>query len=127
MWPVRALILALAFLLNATAATPDAERVKKLEEGLLAPCCYAEPVARHNSEVAAKMRAEITSWVAEGKSDAAILAIYKERYGLRVLAEPEGARFLWLSLIPWVAFAIGFAIVVLVIRKLRAPPADVPA
>jgi cytochrome c-type biogenesis protein CcmH len=124
---MRILVCALAFLLTAAAAPPNADRVKKLEEALLAPCCYAEPVARHNSEVAAKMRAEITAWVEEGKTNAEILAVYKEQYGLRVLAEPEGARFVWLSVIPWVALAIGFAIVVLVIRRLRAPPADVPA
>lgn len=120
------LFFAAAMTLNG-AALSGAERIQKLEQALLAPCCYAEPVARHNSEAAAKMRAEIAAWVGEGKSDAEIVDVYKQRYGLRVLAEPDGARFWWLSLIPWLAFAAGIVVVVLVIRALRAPPAGSPS
>lgn len=89
--PVALLIASALSLLCGAAPTADQrERIHKLENSLIAPCCYSELVSRHNSEVAAKMRLEIAAWVTEGKSDREILDTYKELYGLRVLAEPEG-------------------------------------
>ncbi len=62
---------------------------------MLAPCCYAEPVARHQSEIAVKMRLEIQSWVNTGKTDEEILAVYKAQYGARVLAPPPREAWMW--------------------------------
>ena len=46
--------LAGVFALPATAETPDEQkaRVQRIEDAVLAPCCYTEPVSRHQSEVA---------------------------------------------------------------------------
>lgn len=63
----------------------DMARVKKLEESLLAPCCYGEPVSRHMSEVAFQMREEIVERVQAGQSDQDILEHYKLLYGEQVL------------------------------------------
>ena len=107
-------------------APPEQERIARLENMVLAPCCYAEPVSRHSSEIALKMRAEITAWVSEGKTDREILDTYKQLYGLRVLAEPEGASWWWATLVPWAIFALASIVTVLILRSWRhAAPAPV--
>ena len=84
--------LALTFLMigSINSQAEQGGRIAHLENALLAPCCYREPVSRHQSEEAVALRAEITKWVTEGKSDREILDYCKARYGLAVLAEPDG-------------------------------------
>lgn len=103
------------------AAAPS--RVENLENALLAPCCYTEPISRHRSEVAFQMKREIRTWIAEGKTDREILDAYKARYGARILADPEGSTWWWVTLTPWVALALGVLVAVYVLRRLRARPA----
>jgi cytochrome c-type biogenesis protein CcmH len=106
----------------------ESGRVATLENALLAPCCYQEPVARHGSETAATMRAEIRRMVAEGRTDREILDHYIGRYGKRVLVEPEGAARQVMNAIPVAAAAFGLAVVVLLIRRWRqGRGADGPA
>jgi cytochrome c-type biogenesis protein CcmH/NrfF len=64
---------------------------------------YSEPVFRHTSEVAAKMRTEITDWVSAGKPDRDILDAYEQQYGDRVFAEPEGSKWWWVNIVPSVS------------------------
>lgn len=96
-------------------------RIESLESSLLAPCCYSEPVSRHRSDVAVQMKAEIAELVAEGKTDREILDLYKQRYGARVLMEPEGARWWWTNIVPAVVLALGFAFVVFVMKRWLRP------
>jgi len=57
-----------AGLVLAETAEKQQARVERLEHAVLAPCCYTEPVAIHQSEIAVKMRLEIAKWVAaEGR------------------------------------------------------------
>lgn len=106
----------------ASALTPDQRsRIAKLENSLLAPCCYSEPVARHRSEVSLAMRAEIQKMVVANKSDREILDLYKNRYGLRVLVEPEGARWWWMHVVPVVAAIVGLGLVLLLLRRWFKP------
>lgn len=63
-----------------------------LHRELLAPCCYRETLDHHMSDAASAMKAEICEMVANGKTEHEIVELYKSRYGLRILAEPEGAR-----------------------------------
>jgi cytochrome c-type biogenesis protein CcmH/NrfF len=119
--PVRVFAIGIAVIMMAGASAPSPspdqqERIRRLELALLAPCCYSEPVLRHNSEVSVKMRAEIADWVVQGRSDREILDTYKQQYGLRVLAEPEGGRWWWEHVVPLIALGVGFLIVVLVLR-----------
>lgn len=108
--------LALAAVL-LSAQTPE-ERIRHLEQILLAPCCYSEPVAVHRSETATEMRVEIARFVKEGKSDREIIDHYKQLYGARVLIEPEGELRFWVYVLPPVAAALGLAFVILAIRKM---------
>jgi cytochrome c-type biogenesis protein CcmH/NrfF len=101
-------------------------RIEHLENALLAPCCYSEPVSRHRSEIALRMREEIANWVAQGKPDREILDIYKARYGARVLVEPEGRAWWVVHVVPGIAFALGVGFAVLVLIRLRARPQAEP-
>lgn len=117
-------------LLAAPALTPQQRSlVEKLERALLAPCCYQEIVATHNSEQARAMRAEIAEMVAAGRSEREILDYYKQRYGARILAEPEGVQWWIVNVVPVGMLAAGAVIVALVLRRWRraAQAGDVPA
>jgi len=108
----------LLFALSGPAGDPSQQaRIKRLEEMLLAPCCYSEPVSRHQSEVARKMRVEISDWVAQGRSDRQILGSYKQIYGPRVLIEPEGALRWWIYVVPALATVVGLALTLALLRK----------
>jgi len=114
---------------NQISADPaQQQRIRQLEESMLAPCCWAESVAVHRSEIAARMRAEIAKFVAQGMTDREILDHYKGIHGARILREPEGgARFL-VYLIPVVATVAGLLLVLVVIRRLsHHVPEDQPA
>lgn len=118
-------IFALAGGQAADFSSDQQRRIEKLENSLLGPCCYSEPVATHRSEIALAMKAEIARLVAEGKSDREILDLYKSRHGLRVLVEPEGARWWWMHIVPIVVTVLALGFVIYLLRKwLRPLPAS---
>ena len=118
-------LLSLAFGQSADLTDDQRKSIEKLENSLLAPCCYSDPVASHRSEIALAMKAEIARLVAEGKSDREILDLYKGRYGLRVLVEPEGARWWWMHIVPIAVTVLALSFVVYLVQKwLRPLPAS---
>lgn len=116
---LRLIVLLPAIILLADDTTPQA-RIKRLEDSLLAPCCYSEPVSKHRSEVAQNMKKEIAGWVAEGKSDREILDTYKRLYGPRVLIEPEGVLRWWVYTVPALAVVMGLVLTISLLRKWRS-------
>jgi cytochrome c-type biogenesis protein CcmH len=122
------LVFAILSLTAALSAQPSGDRqarVLKLESSLLAPCCWAEPVSTHRSEVALQMRGEIADFVNAGKSDQEVLDFYKRKYGLRILVEPEGALWWWMHAVPFAVLAIGAVVVVFLLKRwLRPLPAS---
>ncbi|MBS1856509.1 MAG: cytochrome c-type biogenesis protein CcmH [Acidobacteria bacterium] len=124
---LRVLWCVIAACLPAFAgAQPD--RVAHLENSVLAPCCYTEPVSRHQSEIAMKMRLEIAKWVEQGRSDEDILAEYVARYGAKVLVDPSTLPRPWSYWVPWVLVALAsVGTGALVLRLRRAAPAPAPA
>jgi cytochrome c-type biogenesis protein CcmH len=92
----------------SAVALPDVgtDRVSALTNRLLAPCCWRESVSVHKSPVADDLRQRITTEVAEGRSDEAILNSLIREYGKRILREPEGAQQHWLYWIPVVAVVL---------------------
>ena len=119
------LLLWISFGLSATATDVDSARMQNLENSLLAPCCYAEPVSRHQSEIAVKMRVEIAKLMEQGKTDEEIREIYINRYGTKVLAnitvEPG-----WSYLVPWLVVMAAVTAAVGLIWKWRAHPPSAP-
>ena len=114
---VLAVLLVLSSAAVAELTTGQKARAVALQKSLLAPCCWAEPVATHRSELALEMRAEINRMVGEGKSDREILDHYRARYGMRILVEPEGERSFWMHLVPPIAILAGAAWVVFLIHR----------
>jgi cytochrome c-type biogenesis protein CcmH len=119
---IASILIAALLLAAPEARSEDARaRINRIEDSLLAPCCWQESVRHHMSEVALQMRAEIGKFVAEGKSDREILDYYKARYGKRVLIEPEGGSFVLAILVP-IAFTLAALWFVIVrLRRMRAP------
>jgi cytochrome c-type biogenesis protein CcmH len=118
---MRFQLLALLPLVAALAA--GSERARKLEEMLVAPCCWSESVAHHRSEVAAEMRAEIERMVAEGKSDREILDHFIARHGKRILIEPEGRTRTVATAMPYAFLGLGALVTVAAIRRMLHRPA----
>ena len=127
------IILALTFLIataGASLSTAQRDVVRRLEERLLAPCCYSQAVGEHLSAEAAQMRQEIEERVASGENESAIMAHYKAQYGERILVVPDGKTGNLLFTLPWVAFLAFSAVFLAVIRRMaRAgarsnPPAN---
>lgn len=117
---LAALFLGLTLLITNSTGAPDlkqAERIRKIEDSLLSPCCYGGQVSTHMSDIAAQMRQEITQMVLEGKSDREIREYYVSLYGQRVLAEPEGPKRVMLYGIPVTLGVAGVLFVVAFLRK----------
>jgi cytochrome c-type biogenesis protein CcmH/NrfF len=110
-----AFIQGIAF--GGTLTREQQSRVAALEGKLLAPCCYQEPVGRHQSEVALRMRLEIARFVEEGRTEPEIIDSYVQRYGAKVVADfaptPGWARY-----VPWLLSIIGAAFVAWWIRRM---------
>ncbi len=91
---------------------PGAER---LEGRLLAPCCWAQTLDIHGSDIATALRREIRSRLKAGESGDAIEASLVARYGERIRAVPDGVPLDKMGGIGWlgVALAAGFIGIVL--------------
>ena len=101
----------------------ETERYSRLTHELIAPCCWRESIAIHRSEQALQMLDEVRSLVAEGKSEEDIKAMYVQRYGVRILADPPGAIAGWLYTIPVALFC---CLLFLAARRLRWLVAQAP-
>ena len=108
----------------AAAETPGEQkvRVQRIEDTVLAPCCYMEPVSRHQSDVAVKMRIEIAKWVAAGKTDQEILDTYVQQYGSRVLVDPRTIPGWWIAWVPWLALIFAVVFGIWLLRRWRVNP-----
>jgi cytochrome c-type biogenesis protein CcmH len=106
-----------------------AEKAREIEDNLIAPCCWSQPVSQHYSEVAEQIRKEVREMVAAGKSRDEILDYYVAKYGERILAAPPAKGFSSLAyILPWGALMVGAWLLVLLIKKLRSPaPSPTPA
>ncbi|MGC2701462.1 MAG: cytochrome c-type biogenesis protein CcmH [Candidatus Acidiferrales bacterium] len=92
-------------------------RINRVENQLLAPCCYTEPVSRHGSEVAIEMRHEIEMMVLGGQSERQILDHYKALYGMAILVEPEGGYRAALYIFPGAAVVLGILLLVTFLQR----------
>ena len=124
-----------AGILLLAIASPGAEpeqasvKVRAIEDSLIAPCCWSQPVSQHDSEIAQKIRNEVSAMVADGKSRDEILDFFVARYGERILVTPRATGFNTLVyILPWAALPLGAWVLILLLKKLRSPaPAPAPA
>jgi cytochrome c-type biogenesis protein CcmH/NrfF len=115
-------LVLLPLLALAETAEQRQARVDRLEHAVLAPCCYTEPVAIHQSEIAVKMRLEIAKWVAAGRSDREIIDTYVGLYGSKVLVDPRTVPRGWMPFFPWLVLILGMFLVAWLLKRWRAAP-----
>lgn len=93
-------------------------RTKEIANQLMAPCCWSETAAKHESQIAKDMRRQIRAWLIEGRSEDQIIQAFVGRYGERILANPPKKGFNWtLYLLPPVAVLLGAWVVARFFRR----------
>lgn len=107
--------------MNQDAPSFDREAAAKRIEGeLIAPCCFAQTVANHFSDVAERIKQQIRQMLAQGATEQQILDAYVRVYGERILAEPLARGFNWLAyLLPPLAVVAGAGSVFLWLTRRR--------
>lgn len=96
----------------------------------MAPCCWAQTLDVHESEVTPTLRAEILRRVSAGEPVEAIEDDFVARYGDRVLAVPRGGMSSEVASAPVVLFfLVGSALLIasLVRRRALVPAPAAPA
>jgi len=84
-------LIATLLIAGAFTPTPDQARtIVRLEDKLMAPCCYSQTIRVHMSAEAEQMREEVTDMVLAGKSEQDIIKYYKAEYGETILVVPDG-------------------------------------
>lgn len=118
---VAGLWLCLASSMNSQTLLSPAQqrRAGHLYTEFIAPCCWRQSVAIHQSEESVKVRSEIDSKILLGDSDSQIKAALVKEYGHGILMEPEGIRAVLAYSLPILAFALGLLAVVNWIRSHR--------
>jgi cytochrome c-type biogenesis protein CcmH len=119
--------IAAAVLLLSSAVRLTSQQtteVKRLEDSLLAPCCYSQSISRHMSPEAEQMRHEVTEMVASGRSENEILEHYKAIYGERILIVPDGRTGKVLFSLPVVAFVVCSGMLFWFLRRMLKAKAD---
>jgi cytochrome c-type biogenesis protein CcmH len=111
----------------STMDAAPADRAARLQERLLAPCCWSESLRYHQSALAEELRAEIDRLVEVGQSDETILRALRDRYGRRILVEPDGRSGTVLRGLPAVFVIGGSLLVALTIRKWKRRADAAPA
>jgi cytochrome c-type biogenesis protein CcmH/NrfF len=109
----------------------SSDRAKQLGKKMICMCNCGQILTECNHvgcKTSLSMLKEMDTRVQSGDSDDLILQGYVQEYGEKVLAEPSTHGFNSLAwAIPGIAFALGLALVVLVIRHWRQAPKMVAA
>lgn len=94
------------------SARPAPDRAQDLAESLRCPVCQSVSIADSPSEQAVAMRQVVAEQVAQGRSDAEIVAFFQARYGDWVLLDPPTRGVtLALWLLPPVVAVLGGVLV----------------
>jgi cytochrome c-type biogenesis protein CcmH len=121
---IRAFLLFWTSLAFAGTGDRTADKAREIEDILIAPCCWTRPVSQHYSEAAEEIRRGVREMVAAGKTREEILDYYVSIYGERILATPRASGFnILVYIMPWLAFILGTWLLIMILKKLRAPRA----
>ena len=109
-------------------------RLEKLYTTFIAPCCWRDNLAEHDSPAADQLRSRIQGMVQNGQSDDQIKETLIAEFGPRILALPEGTQRVWLFWTPWLIGAAGLAAIFAWMQRARhrpnlatgLPPAELP-
>lgn len=123
-----AVLFLLAFSSLGAQGDPNLEaKAREIDGLLIAPCCWRQPVSAHFSPAADEVKAEVRRLLNVGLSKDEVLDKFVVEYGERILAKPKAAGFNLLAyFLPVVFLALGAAVALLIIKKLR-PRAEAAA
>lgn len=111
---------------SAQQPTPSDNDVNRVAKQLYCPVCENTPLDVCPTQACEEWRELIRLKLSEGWSDEQIKDYFALQYGDRVLAEPPRRGLNWLVyILPIVFFAGGVAILVSVLRRMRAPAKQV--
>ena len=110
-----------AFPGGETSSLTEAQqaRAQSLYKTFIAPCCWRQSVAVHNSPQATQVRTEIDAMVTDGRSNLEIKDALIREYGHGILMETEGARKVAVYTVPAVALLAGLMLTAVWIRRHR--------
>lgn len=111
------LLLASASLSLFGAPITASESVRRIQARFVAPCCWHENLAVHQSDVAIRMRAEVAALVSSGETEQQIIDRFVARYGERILAEPRGSRLWILTVTPIALLLAGGLLLIFRLRR----------
>ena len=112
------LLIGLLLTANLSSPTPtQIATIHRLEDRLMAPCCYTQTIREHQSQVAADMRDEVTALVVSGKSEQEIITYYRTKYGETILVVPDGLQGKLLTFPPMIGFVVATGVLCLFIRR----------
>ncbi|WP_455555770.1 cytochrome c-type biogenesis protein [Comamonas sp.] len=118
---------ALLLVSSAWAQAPSLEvREAALAAQLRCVVCQNQTVAESQAPIAKDMRKEIAHQLAQGRSDAEVVAFFEQRYGTFVRYTPPWRPSTWLLwCLPFVAVLGGFALLWRTLRQReRIVPSD---
>lgn len=101
-------------------------RLETLYTSFVAPCCWRDNLAIHQSPRADELRTRIAAMVDAGKSNEEIKAAMVQEFGKRILVVPEGSTAGWLFRTPWLLAVAGLLVVVFLLRRMRHTAVPVP-
>jgi cytochrome c-type biogenesis protein CcmH len=125
---MKTILMALILVSTTSLSSTQKAELQRVDERLLAPCCYTQSIAVHGSGIARQMRTEVAEMVAEGRTEEEIVNHYKSLYGDRVLIVPDGATGKILFGLPVVTSVLAsLALFVCVRKMLRLGKKSLPA
>lgn len=86
--------------------TTASQRIAGLESVIKCPACADISIAQSDAAVAGQLRASVTTWVDQGRTDSWIEDTLVARYGPNVLLKP---RNIWLFVVP--AIVVGLMLI----------------
>ncbi len=119
-------------LISLSAAASGSKPTRKSIEGALTCQCGCNQTVsgcdHYGCSSREEMRVLIEKEIAAGKDETAIFQDMTLRYGVKVLAAPPAQGFnLTVWILPILGLMVGLAVVLLIVRRWRKPPAEPPS
>lgn len=115
------LVMALAGPAAAEDLTPEQQKLAAGIDGkLIAPCCWTQTVALHESQKAEEIKMQTRLLIAQGKGESEIIDGFVSQYGEQILASPRASGFNWLAyLIPFAVLVVGLGGIAVLVGRWR--------